>query len=125
MRTVASTRPPKLAFEAAAEAERLIEEARAAHRQAEAERHRWVARQEALAQALDHARARAGAQQLSEVPGVLGTLLELVEVDAGFERAFEAAAGSALAAVVVDGVDSARRSLTELHRVQVSGAVVP
>jgi chromosome segregation protein len=113
------------AFEAAAEAERLIEQARAAHRQAEAERHRWVARQEALAQALDHARAKAGAQQLSEVPGVLGTLLELVEVDTGFERAFEAAAGPALAAVVVDGVDSARRGLAELQRVQVSGAVVP
>ncbi len=113
------------AFEAAAEAERLIEQARAAHRQAEAERHRWVARQEALAQALDHARAKAGAQQLSEVPGVLGTLLELVEVDTGFERAFEAAAGPALAAVVVDGVNSARRSLAELQRVQVSGAVVP
>ena len=62
---------------------------------------RWAARAEALASALDQARARAGAEQLREVDGVVGTLLDLVEIDAGWEVAFEAAAGEALAAVVV------------------------
>ena len=42
-------------------------------------------------------------------------LLDLVEIDAGWEAAFEAAAGEALAAVVVDGVDAGRRALAALH----------
>ena len=94
-------------------------------RQAEAEHHRWMAREEALSQALDQARARAGAKRLADVRGVVGTLLELVEVDAGYEAAFEAAAGDVLAAVIVDGVDAARRSLAELHGTGEVGAVLP
>src|SRR3954447_25395336 len=80
--------------------------AEAARRAADAERHSWVARSDALAQALDDARTRAGAERLSDVEGVIGTLLDLVEIDEGFEGAFEAAAGEALAAVVVDDVDA-------------------
>ena len=55
---------------------------------------------------------------------MIGTLLELVEVDDGFEAAFEAAAGPALAAVLVDGVDAARSGLEEFQRDGVAGAVV-
>src|SRR5207237_3953260 len=83
-------------------------------RDAEAERRSWSARADALAMALDEARARAGAERLAEahVTGVVGTLIELVEVDAGWEAAFESAAGEAIAAVVVANVAAARACLT-------------
>jgi chromosome segregation protein len=101
-----------------------LEAAIARQRQADAEHHRWAAREEALTQALDQARARAGVERLADVAGVMGTLLELVEVEDGFEAAFEAAAGPVLAAVVVDGVEAARRGLAEFHRGSVTGGVI-
>jgi chromosome segregation protein len=107
--------------DAALAAVRQAEEAR---RVSEAEGQRWGARQEALSQALDQARARAGAERLAGVAGVVGTLVELVEVDEGYEQAFEAAAGEALAAVIVDGAESARRGFAELHRRSDAGAVL-
>ena len=94
------------------------------HRRVESERHAWDARVEALDLALDEARSRAGAQRLEGIDGVLGTLLDLVEVDPGWEAAFEAAAGEALAAVVVDGVAAGRRALDALHGEALSGAVI-
>src|SRR5437764_7064664 len=106
----------------AVEAALAAEEAR---RAADADRHTWVARADALAQALDDARTRAGAERLTDVEGVVGTLLDLVEIDEGFEAAFEAAAGEALAAVVVDDVDAGRRALDVLHGGDLSGAVLP
>ncbi|HWG74262.1 MAG TPA: chromosome segregation protein SMC [Acidimicrobiales bacterium] len=99
-------------------------EADEAHRREDRDHHRWSARAEALGQALDEARARAGAERLGAVDGVVGTLLELVEVDAGFETAFEVAAGEAIAAVVVGGVGAARRALDHLAAVGSGGAVV-
>ncbi len=108
--------------EEAAEANRTSSEER--WRATSAERSRWAAREEALAQALDEARARAGVQRLAGSQGVVGTLLELVEVDEGFSAAFEAAAGEILAAVVLDSVASAREGLAELHRQEATGAVV-
>ncbi len=112
------------ARQAEAEADSARSEAEERRRGADAERHRWAAREEALAQALDQARARAGAEKLAQAGGVVGTLLDLVEVDDGFSAAFEAAAGEILAAVVLDGVDSARRGLAELRRMAATGAVV-
>ncbi|HUJ67763.1 MAG TPA: hypothetical protein VLX59_19620, partial [Acidimicrobiales bacterium] len=109
---------------AEAGAEAALEAADGRQRAVEAQRHRWAARQEALAQSLDQARARAGAERLSDVGGVVGTLMELVHVDDGYQSAFEAAANEVLAAVIVDGLDSARRGLSQLHRQAVSGAVV-
>ncbi|NQY55475.1 MAG: chromosome segregation protein SMC [Ilumatobacteraceae bacterium] len=85
---------------------------------------RWSARVEALQQAVDAARARAGAERLAEVDGVLGTLLELVEIDAGWEPAVEAALGDALTAVVVDDPGAGRRALDELRSSETSGAVL-
>ncbi len=75
--------------------------------------------------ALDEARAAAGAERLAAVDGVRGTLLDLVAIDPGWEAAFEAAAGTALRAVVVDGVDSARRALGTLADGDLTGGVVP
>jgi chromosome segregation protein len=101
-----------------------VDVAESAHRSAESDHHAWQARVEALALALDEARSAAGTERLAGVRGVLGTLLDLVDVDPGWESAFEAAAGEALGAVVVDGVDAGRRALEALHGEQLSGAVL-
>jgi chromosome segregation protein len=93
-------------------------------RTAESDHHAWVARAEALALALDEARSAAGAERLAGIDGVLGTVLDLVEVDAGWEPAFEAAAGEALAAVVIDGLGPSRDALAALHAESISGAVI-
>jgi chromosome segregation protein len=95
-----------------------------AHQAAATNRATWQAREEALALALDEARARAGTDAVSEVEGVLGILLDLVEVDEGWEAAFEGAAGEALSAIVVTGVEPARRALARLHRSGTTGAVL-
>ena len=92
--------------------------------EAEAEHSAWSARMEALSLALDEARHRAGAERLAGLDGVLGTLLDLVEVDPGWEEAFEAAAGEALGAVVVADVVAARRSLAALADGDHRGAVL-
>jgi chromosome segregation protein len=106
------------------QAESKLARAEALRVEAETDRRSWDARADALALALDDARARAGAERLSGVEGVVGTLLELVEVDEGWEAAFEAAAGEAVAAVIVDGVDAARRSLQHLASGDAKGAVL-
>ena len=91
---------------------------------AEAEVRTASASVEALALALDEARSRAGAEHLAGIDGVLGTLLDLVEVDEGYESAFEAAAGSALDAVVVRGPEHARDALRALEEGRLSAAVL-
>jgi chromosome segregation protein len=106
------------------EATKLLATADERRRGADRERHTWVARAEALEQALDETRVRAGAERLADVDGVVGTLLDLVAVDAGYEAAFEAAAGEALAAVVVGSVDTGRRALALLHDHDAAGAVL-
>ncbi|MBI2709056.1 MAG: chromosome segregation protein SMC [Actinobacteria bacterium] len=108
-----------------AEAEAAAEAADAEQRAAAGEQRAWAARAEALASALDEARARAGVERLAGVEGVLGTLVELVEVDTGYEAAFEAAAGEALAAVVVADEPAARRALQVLSGEAAAGTVLP
>ncbi|HEY6530736.1 MAG TPA: chromosome segregation protein SMC [Acidimicrobiales bacterium] len=107
-----------------AAAEAAVATAEDDHRKAEADLNAWQARVEALALALDEARSRAGTERLAGIDGVLGTVLDLVEIDPGWEGAFEAAAGDAMAAVVVDGVDTGRRALDALHGEALSGAVL-
>jgi chromosome segregation protein len=112
-----------------AEARRLaaegeLERALADRQAAQAESTRWQARVEALQLALDTARARAGAEQLQDVDGFIGTLLDLIEIDPGWESAVEAALGEALAAVVVESPDVARRALGRLRGSAASGAVI-
>src|SRR5918994_1667517 len=84
--------------------ESALAEAEGRRDETAAERATWAARVEALTLALDEARSRAGAERLAGVDGVRGTLLELVDIDPGWEAAAEAACGEALAAVVVDSV---------------------
>ena len=107
-----------------AEVEEELVRTREASHQADGARHRWAARAEALAQALDEARARAGARRLADFDGVLGALVELVEVDEGLEAAFEAGAGEALSAVVMGDEQAAHSALAHLSRAGTSGAVI-
>ncbi|MDW3219147.1 MAG: chromosome segregation protein SMC [Acidimicrobiales bacterium] len=120
---------PLVAALEAAESARLSAEdelaaAQAAQADAEADHHRWSARAEALALALDEARDAAGAAQLTDVDGVLGTVLDLVEVDGGWEQAFESAIGDALGAVVVRDPQTARAALDLLSAGDSTGAVL-
>ena len=113
----------------AAEARRIAAEAAhdaavAARQTASEETSRWEARADALAMALEGARARAGAERLSGVDGVLGTLLDLIEIDEGWEAAVEAALGEVLQAVVVASPAQGRAALEALKGADVSGAVV-
>ena len=85
---------------------------------------RWAARVDALQMALDAARARAGAERLAGVDGVLGTLLDRVEIAPGWEPAVEAALGESLSAVVVDDPAAGRRALDALRTSDTSGAVL-
>ncbi|MGZ4792098.1 MAG: chromosome segregation SMC family protein, partial [Ilumatobacteraceae bacterium] len=85
---------------------------------------RWDARAEALSLALESARARAGAEHLAGVDDVLGTLLDLIDIDSGWEAAVEAALGEALEAVVVASPQAGRRALESLHASNVHGAVI-
>jgi len=106
------------------EAEQLLADRVATQGDEEAAHHRWVARAEALTLALDEARARSGAARLADVEGVLGTLLDLVAIEPGWEAAFESAAGEALGAVVVDSPRSARSALAQLSAGDGAGAVL-
>jgi chromosome segregation protein len=101
-----------------------LEGAEEALRQAEQEHHRSVARADALERSLDEARGAAGAELLSGVDGVVGILLDLVELDEGWEDAFEAAAGASVAAVVVSGNAPARSALARLREGGATGAVL-
>ncbi len=100
------------------------EAALAGHRGAQERKARADGRRDALAAALDTARARAGAAQLDGIDGVLGTLLDLVDVEDGWQAAFEAALGEAITAVVVDGESTGRAALAKLGEGEIGGAVL-
>ena len=117
-------RNEEMAVERERAGEAALQAAEEQRGRADGDQHRWEAREEALAQALDRVRAGAGVERLAGLDGVVGTLMELVDVDPGFEPAFEAAAGEVLAAVFLDSPRAARRGLEELHRLDRAGAVV-
>jgi chromosome segregation protein len=99
----------------AADARRLAEEALSGA----------LARVEVLGLALGEARARAGLERLVGLRGVVGTLLDVVELDEELLLAFEAAIEPALGAVLVEGVDDAREALEHLRKAGAPGAVLP
>jgi chromosome segregation protein len=100
------------------------ETAQAVADDAEEERHRTAARMEALERALADLQGAGGRELLREVDGVVGSLVDLVEIDEGWAAAFEAAAGAGVAAVVVDGRSSAQAALARLRESGVTGAVL-
>ncbi len=107
-----------------AEAAAAEADARSAQAAAAAEHNRWRARTEALTQAMGDVRARSGMEILASRVGVLGALGDLVAVEEGWEVAFEAAAGDALAAAVLEAPAAARPALEALVRAKVTGAVL-
>ena len=120
---------PLVAEVEAAETRRIAAEAAAevttsARQHAAEDLSRWRARAEALSMALETARERAGAEHLAGVDGALGTLLDLVEIDDGWESSVEAALGDALLAVVVDDPATGLRALESLRSSNVHGAVL-
>jgi chromosome segregation protein len=100
------------------------ETAQVAADEAEEARHRTAARAEALERALSDLQGAGGRELLREVDGVVGSLVDLVEIDEGWDAAFEAAAGAGVAAVVVDGRRSAQAALSTLRERGVTGAVL-
>ena len=112
------------AEKAEADADVAVRSADEELRTVDGERRAWQARVDALTAALDEARARAGAQRLAGLDGVVGTLLDLVEIDPGWEAAVEAALGEAISSVVVRDAGSARAALGRLEAGSVSGAVL-
>ena len=86
---------------------------------------RTQARAEALARALDEFSGAGGRAIIGDLDGVLGAFLDLIEVEAGWERAVESAAGASVGAVVVDGRRSARAALEALRREGGAGLVLP
>ena len=85
---------------------------------------RTTARHEMLARALDELTGSSGRQAIAEIDGVVGSLVDLLVVDAGWEKAVESAAGAAVAAVVVDGRSAAHKVLERLRREGASGLVL-
>ncbi len=112
------------AEDAEREAAAAVMASEAAAREAVEHAHGLAARAAALQLALDEAHARAGVEHLSGHPGVLGTLLDLVDIDQGCELAFEAGVAEALGSVVVDGATEARSAIEHLRESGLSGGVV-
>jgi chromosome segregation protein len=109
----------------AAAARREAEAAEEALKATEQERHRSAARAEALSRALQELQGSGGREVLRGDEGVVGALVELVEIDPGYESAFEAAVGASMAAVVVEGRRAAKNALGRLRSQGAAGAVLP
>ncbi len=82
------------------------------------------ARAKALGEALASARASAGIDALGDMDGLVGTLLDVVSIDDGWDAAVEAALGEALSAVVVDSPEVAKATLEQFELARGEGAVV-
>lgn len=93
-------------------------------RHASGELQRWIGRSEALSSALETVRADTGIAALGPIDGVLGMLVDLIEIDEEWEPAVEAAADGALAAVVVRDNAAARAALTQLSGTESAGALI-
>jgi chromosome segregation protein len=120
------------AVKESAEAEVAAERAQSERRQADValrngadEASSTQARALTLARALDELSGAGGRAVIGELEGVLGSFLDLIEVDEGFERAVEAAAGASVGAMVVDGRRSARAALAALRREGEVGLILP
>ncbi len=82
------------------------------------------ARVSALSEALSSARASAGVDALGDLDGLVGTLLDVVGIEDGWEDAVEAALGEALSAVVVDSPNAARTALEAFEQGRGKGSVI-
>jgi len=85
---------------------------------------RAAAKLEALQAAVASTRARIGAEHLSDVTGVVGALVDLLDIDAGWDAAIKAALGESLASIVVSDPTVARTAISALRNVDHNGAVL-
>jgi chromosome segregation protein len=108
----------------AVRARRELSDAEDRRRHAEGRRHRLEARAEALARQVASERGGLRSDVLESLPGVVGALSDLVDVDDGWTAAFESAAGAALGAAVVADTGAARAALEVLHRHEESATVL-
>ncbi|MCL5047527.1 MAG: chromosome segregation protein SMC [Firmicutes bacterium] len=90
-----------------------------------AELHGARAKAEALEFALNQVRSRAGIEYLTDNKGVLGTLLDLVDMEEEIVRAFEAALGDAIGSAVLVKAENAKDALEILSSKKMSGTVLP
>jgi len=104
--------------------ELLGDEAQVARASAERRSARASAKLEALEESVASSRARIGAEHLANVSGVVGALVDLLDVDAGWDAAVKASLGEALASIVVSDSSSARRAIEALQAVDHNGAVL-
>lgn len=106
------------------EAERQVASVKDRLRHHQQEQQSWAGRAEALASALEEVRSRGGHTRLAGQPGVLGSLLDLVDVDPGWDAAVTAALGDAGPAVVVEGAAEALSAADHLDRSELPGTVL-
>jgi chromosome segregation protein len=83
------------------------------------------ARAETLSRAFEELSGARGRAIIGDLEGVLGSFLDLIDIDTGFELAVESAAGASVSAVVVDGRRSARAALAALRREGGAGLILP
>jgi chromosome segregation protein len=96
-------------------AEETLHAAEERWRGAEGDAARARANADALDRQLRTARAEAAASELEDLDGVLGPLVDHLEIDAGAEAAVACALGDAMRAVVVRGTDTARDAIGRLR----------
>lgn len=118
------TQEATIADEASKALSKQLEETQLDAAKADEVRHRSAARAEALGRALEELEGASGRELLDGVDGVVGALVELIEIDLGWEAAFEAAVGAAVASVVVEGRDAAQEALERLRTQGVTGSVL-
>ncbi|MET0895567.1 MAG: AAA family ATPase, partial [Acidimicrobiia bacterium] len=107
--SLATSRATRASADAAANAaESAASQADEASRSAHRDAARWHARAEALDQALGEARSGSGIDAVDGLPGVVGPLVDHLEIDDGAGAAVAAVLGDALGAVVVDSRPAAR-----------------
>jgi len=90
-----------------------------------AELHGARAKAEALEFTLNEVRSRAGIEHLADNQGVLGTLLDVVDVQDEAVKAFEAAIGPGLGSAVLVRSGHAQSALEILSRKKLSATIVP
>ncbi len=109
------TLPGTEALEAVATAEDTLRAAEERWRNAEGDAARARAGADALERQLRAARAEAAVGELDAVGGVLGPLVDHLEIEPGAEAAVSSALGDAMRAVVVRDARAAREAITRLR----------
>jgi chromosome segregation protein len=113
--TDALTLPGTDALLAVEAAEAALHAAEERWRASEGDAARARARADAIEQQLLAARADAAIGELEDIAGVVGPLVDHLQIEPGAEAAVASALGDAMRAVVVSGDDAARRAVERLR----------